>query len=125
MTFVTQRLSFFLFENSSQCLHTCLLSILDDHLGLMKKDGRAECITAHVPTLDCWVRNAMGLYYEPYNQALYSWINETKPLADPNEPPFWPTFDNYQSLACVNDSRLDFDKVLYVDSMKRPAKVGC
>ena len=91
----------------------------------MRQDGRAECITAHVPALDCWVRDAMGVYFEPYNQALYSWINETKPLADPNEPPFWPLFDDYKSNVCVNDSRRDFNKILHHDSTKKDIKQGC
>lgn len=91
----------------------------------MAKEGVADCITAHVPALDCWVRDAMGKYYEPYNQKLYAWIKSTKPQADPNEPPFLPEFDSPRKIPCVNDARASFEKILAVDRALKPPKKGC
>ena len=97
----------------------------DDHLNLMDLDGTAACITAHVPALDCWIRDAMFDHFEVYNTVLYTWLNETRAIADPNEPPFWPLFSNPKIIPCVTDSRLEYNKILSVDAKMRPPKTNC
>jgi Sulfotransferase domain len=91
----------------------------DAHLGRIEKEGLAECVIDHIPQLDCSVRDRMGAYYEPLNLKLYEWIEATKGDADPNEPAFWPLFDSYNALSCVNDSRAVFNKVLEKDKKEK------
>lgn len=98
---------------------------LDDHLSRFDKLGIAECITAHVPLLDCWIRDAMADHYIDYNEKLYSWLDSTRSIADPNEPPFEPKFASPRLLPCESDSRAVFNKVLEVDSRMSPPKETC
>ena len=101
------------------------IEITDDHLGLMSKQGTAECITAHVPALDCWVRDAMGEYFEPHNAALYAWMNSTRPIAAPMEPIFSPLFNDYKLNLCVSDARAEINKLIQVDLESTPPKTKC
>ena len=97
----------------------------DAHLGSILKAGIGDCIIGHIPKLDCTVRDQMGEYYEPLNQQLYEWILETKKDADKNEPPFWPTFDNYKALPCVADARAEYDIVIRADWALEPPRTVC
>ena len=44
----------------------------------MSRDGVVDCITAHVPQLDCWVRDTMREHFVEYNNQLYTWLNKTR-----------------------------------------------
>ena len=70
------------------------------------------CAIHHIPEMDCFYRDQMGKYYEPYNQKLYAWIKESKNLADENEPKFGPPFESYTLAPCVKNARRDFDSFL-------------
>jgi hypothetical protein len=91
----------------------------------MFKEGVADCITDHVPALDCWVRDTMGKYYEPFNRKLYAWIKSTSPQADPNEPAFYPEFDSPNKISCVSDARAQFNLILDVDKAFQTPKKFC
>ena len=85
----------------------------------------ADCIRSHIPALDCWLRDAMGEYFEPYNNALYSWLDETRSTADPNEPPFWPLFDSYKTNRCAVNAREEYDELLLSDLDLDPPLIEC
>jgi hypothetical protein len=87
----------------------------DQHLHRLEKQGLAECVVKHVPGFDCAVRDKMGAYYEPLNKALYDWLQATKGQAHPSEPPFWPMFDSYKSIPCIDNARAAYDIILAAD----------
>lgn len=97
----------------------------DDHLWRFDKLGIADCITSHVPLLDCWVRNTMSDHFIGYNEKLYAWLDRTRSIADPNEPPFEPKFSGARLLPCDSDSRATFNKILKVDQKMKPPKENC
>lgn len=96
----------------------------DDHLDKMSKEGVAECVTAHVPALDCWIRDKMRGYFKPYNSMLFTWINETKKEAPRSEVSF-PKFASPNLLPCVKDSRKLLNTILRVDDSFIPPKMSC
>ena len=102
-----------------------MTAMLDDHLWKFNKLGIADCITSHVPLLDCWVRNTMSDHFIGYNEKLYSWLERTQSIADPNEPPFDPKFSSARLLPCESDARATFNKILKVDSLMTPPKEYC
>lgn len=106
-------------------MHTVLFLIIDDHLIRMGKEGIADCVTAHVPALDCWIRDTMGEHFELYNLMLYSWLRETRAKANPNEPSFSPLFSNPGLIPCVKDARRKFDQIRAVDANMLPPKLCC
>jgi hypothetical protein len=79
----------------------------------------------NVPALDCAVRDRAGAFYDGRNKDLYSWIKSTKAEANTNEPKFWPLFDDYKLIPCVNDSRSDFNKILIEDKKLHPSLLKC
>jgi hypothetical protein len=82
------------------------------------REGVADCVERNTPALDCDWRDKTGIFYEPLNRDLYSWLETSKAVANVNEPKFWPLFDSYKINPCVNDSRRDFDKILKEDKKK-------
>lgn len=95
----------------------------DQHLHRLEKEGLAECVVSHVPGFDCAVRDRMGAYYEPLNKQLFEWLEATKGQAHPSEPPFWPMFDSYKSIPCVENSRAAYDLVLAADL--KASRIAC
>ena len=91
----------------------------DDHLGKFEKEGVTECITDHIPKLDCAYRDYMGSFYAPYNEKLYQWLEETRADGDPNEPEFSPRFDSYKLVKCEEDARSDYDNLLAHDKLPK------
>jgi hypothetical protein len=91
----------------------------------MSRDGVVDCITAHVPQLDCWVRDTMKEHFVEYNNQLYTWLNKTRSTASPHEPPFSPEFPDPKLLPCSKDARKAFNKILAVDAMMKPPKNSC
>ena len=91
----------------------------DDHLGKFEKDGVTECITKHIPALDCSYRDYMGQYYAPWNEKLYQWVEDTREEADPAEPPFSPKFESFKLVKCVDDARGDYDTLLANDKLPK------
>ena len=91
----------------------------------MSRDGVVDCITAHVPQLDCWVRDTMGEHFIEYNDQLYSWLNETRSTASPHEPLFSPEFPDPALIPCSADAREAFNKILAVDARMKPPKDSC
>jgi len=83
----------------------------DNHLSRKEWVGIIDCITSHVPKLDCSHRDVLGEFYKPYNAALYSWLNETRSQASPYEPPF-PPFGDYHRVPCVADARKEYDELI-------------
>ena len=102
-----------------------MTAMLDDHLWKFNKLGISDCITSHVPLLDCWVRNTMSDHFIGHNEKLYSWLERTQSIADPNEPPFDPKFSSARLLPCESDARATFNKILKVDSLMTPPKEYC
>ena len=95
----------------------------DQHLHQLEKLGIADCVVSHVPKFDCSVRDRMGEYYEPLNKKLYEWLETSKPQAHPSEPPFWPLFDSYKNIPCVDNAREEYDLVLEADN--KAGKTQC
>jgi hypothetical protein len=85
----------------------------------------ADCIKAHVPALDCWIRDKMRDYFKPYNRMLFKWINETKEEAPRSEVPFYPEFVSPNLLPCVKDSRKLLNIIIKVDDSFTPPKTCC
>lgn len=85
----------------------------------------ADCVKAHVPALDCWIRNKMRDYFAPFNKMLFTWINETKEEAPRSEVAFFPEFESPNMLPCVKDSRKLLDIIIRVDDSFTPPKTCC
>ena len=89
----------------------------EEHIGYTTKVGLLECITKHIPALDCDFRDLLGRYYQPYNTNLYNWIQKT-PNKSKEEPTFNSFGDDYTKINCVSNSRELFDKILKKDTSK-------
>ena len=96
----------------------------DDHLGKFGKDGVVECITNHIPNLDCAYRDYMGAYYEATNEKLYKWLDDTKDEADASEPDFSPKFESFKLVKCVEDARAEYDQLLSTDKLPKGFPIG-
>jgi hypothetical protein len=89
----------------------------DDHLGNLENQ---ECVTAHVPNLDCSIRDELARWYEPKNRDLEQLMNATRDKAPPMEPAFKSFGGSYQKAQCVPSARVELDRLL-----KNSTKTSC
>jgi hypothetical protein len=75
-------------------------------------DELVQCIVSHVPALDCSERDNAAQYYAPWNQAMYTWLVETRSRASKYEPTFLTPFEDPQLIPCVEDAREAYDALV-------------
>lgn len=85
----------------------------DDHLGESKFIGLVDCVVNHIPSLDCQFKEELGKYYQPYNEKLYKWLEDTKNVTSKWEPDFVKFGDTWSNVACVKNSREAYNKIIH------------
>ena len=82
----------------------------DDHLENFQ--NILDCIKTYIPKLDCSFKEELGLYYKPLNEQLYTWLKEKKQNRSKYEPDFLEFGDSWKNVSCVDDARLDLNKLI-------------
>lgn len=83
-----------------------------DHMDHDMFRGKVECVKRFVPKFECAFRDELGRYFEPHNKNLYNYLNNSANSSKHRAEPVFPSFPSLREVACVNDSRGRYDKLL-------------
>jgi hypothetical protein len=89
----------------------------EEHIGYATQVDLIDCVLKHIPALDCDFRDLLGQYYYPYNKNLDNWIMKT-PNRSKDELPFNTFGEDHKKVACVEDARELFEKILKKDTKR-------